>query len=112
MGGIGAALCTCGSYLLGQGLIMNWFYHRIVGIDIPLFWKNILKMAPLPGFLMVLTLLLQRLRPIESWLVFFSGVGIYSAVYCLGMYRLWMNDYEKNIIRGPLKKLAGAIFKK
>lgn len=107
MGGIGAALCSCVSFLLGQGLVMNWYYHSIVGIDIPLFWRNILKMAVLPGVMMGLTLLLQRLRPIESWPVFFAGVGVYTALYCLGMYLTAMNDYEKDVIRGPLKKAAG-----
>ena len=43
MGIIGAALCSCVSYLLGQGLVMNIYYYKVTGLDIPLFWKNILK---------------------------------------------------------------------
>jgi len=112
LGGLGAALCTCVSYLLGQGLFMNWYYHKVIGIDIPLFWRNILKMAVIPGVMMVLTLLLQRLLPIRNWITFFVGVGFYSGFYCLGMHLICMNDYEKDVIRGPLKKIAGLFVRK
>ena len=33
LGGIGAALCSCISYLIGQGLIMNIYYYKVIGID-------------------------------------------------------------------------------
>lgn len=110
LGGIGAALCSCVSYLLGQGLIMNLYYYRKVGIDIPLFWRNILKMSVLPGLMMGGFLVLQCFVPIDNWLVFFTGVAVYTGIYCAGMYVTCMNDYEKDIIRRPLHKII-QIFK-
>lgn len=105
LGGIGAALCSCISYLLGQGIIMNIYYHRVIHIDIPLFWKKIMKMAALPAIMMVAGLLLQNVISFESWGVFFLGVAVYSGIYCVGMFKLCMNDYEKAIIREPFHKL-------
>ena len=44
-GGIGCAFATGLSMFIGNGLIMNWYYLRIMGLDITLFWKNILKIS-------------------------------------------------------------------
>ena len=103
MGGIGAALCSCISYLLGQGLIMNIYYHRVIGLDIPLFWKNIIKMTIFPLCLMVATLSIQRFFQFSSWVLFFAGVVVYTVIYLGLMYCFSMNDYEKSIVRSFIK---------
>ena len=105
LGGIGAALCSGVSYLLGQGLIINFYYWKRIGLDIPLFWKNILSMCPIPALLLISGLLLIRVVRLESWLWFFVGVAVYSAVYCFGMYGFAMNDSEKGLIHSVLSKL-------
>lgn len=112
LGGIGAALCSCISYLLGQGLIMNIYYYKVVGIDILQFWKNILKMSIFPICMMFVGLNVVRVIVINNWVVFFTGVIVYTVIYCFGMYILNMNDYEKNIIREPLKKIVLNIVRK
>ena len=43
--GIGAAVGTAFSLVLGQGLILNIYYHKKVGLDMIEFWKNILFMT-------------------------------------------------------------------
>lgn len=111
LGGIGAALCSCVSYLIGQGLIMNLYYYKVTGIGIPLFWKTILKMTVFPAGLMAAGLLLTNWISINNWITFFAGVVLYSIVYCLGMYCLNMNDYEKDIIREPLKRIAAKLIR-
>lgn len=105
MGMIGAALCSCVSYLLGQGLTMNTYYYKVVGLDIPRFWKNILRMAVVPGVMMLLGLLILNYIAVTNWIVFFAGVVVYTIIYCICMYAFVMNDYEKNLVRVPLLKL-------
>ena len=105
MGIIGAALCSCISYLLGQGLIMNIYYYKVTGLDIPLFWKNIIKMAIIPALMLVSGLLLNRVVIIDNWFTFLAGVVLFTVVYALLMYRFAMNDYEKDIIRKPLQRI-------
>ena len=112
LGGIGAALCSCLSYLLGQGLIMNFYYYKVVGINIPLFWKNIVKMAIFPSLMMVAGLFINNAVSFDNWLTFFAGVIVYTVIYCLGMYCLNMNDYEKDVIREPLKKAVTKLIRK
>ena len=105
MGIIGAALCSCVSYLLGQGLIMNIYYYKVTGLDIPRFWKNILKMAVIPALMMIAGLMLNRVVVMDNWLTFFAGVVLYTAVYAVLMYCFAMNDYERDIIRKPIQKI-------
>lgn len=112
LGGIGAALCSCISYLLGQGLIMNIYYYKVVGINILQFWKNILKMSIFPICIMFIGLIIVHVIGINNWGMFFASVIVYTMLYCFGMYILNMNDYEKNIIRKPLKKLALSIIRR
>lgn len=109
MGGIGAALCSCVSYLLGQGIVMNLYYHKVIQINIPRFWKEIGTMTAVPVGLMVLTLLIQKIYPVRDWFTFFAGVFLYSILYCIGMYRFSMNDYEKNLIRKPVSKILSKL---
>ena len=46
LGGIGCALGTAISMIVGNGLIMNWYYQTHIGLDMRYFWKNILKIVP------------------------------------------------------------------
>jgi O-antigen/teichoic acid export membrane protein len=112
MGIIGAALCSCVSYLLGQGLIMNIYYYKITGLDIPLFWKNILKMAVVPAVMLAAGLLLNHYVTIDNWFTFLAGVMLFTAVYAVLMYLLAMNAYERDIIRKPLQRILRVLCKR
>lgn len=108
LGEIGAALCSGVSYLLGQGLIMNFFYWKKIGLDIPLFWRNILKMSILPLAMLAAGLAAVRYVVIDSWMVFLVFVAIYTGIYVLGMYHFALNEQEKELILGRLKKAKKA----
>ena len=105
MGIIGAALCSCVSYLLGQGIIMNIYYHKVTGLDIPRFWGNILRMAVVPGIMLVVGLFVLKHIVLDGWMSFLMGVVVYTGIYGVLMYCFAMNNYEKDIIRKPLLKL-------
>lgn len=106
LGGIGAALCSCLSYLLGQGLIMNLYYYKVTQIDIPRFWKNIGSMSVVPALLMAAGLGWNHFFTLDGWGEFLAGVIVFAAVYCLLMYKTSMNSYEKNVVRAPVCKLC------
>lgn len=112
LGGIGAALCSGVSYIVGQGIIMNIYYYKVTGIDIPLFWKNILKMSIIPCVMLVLGLVTVKYIQLNNWLSFFVGVVIFSVFYALLMYKFEMNQWEKDIFMGPVKKMYSKIIKR
>ena len=45
-GGIGCALGTAISMIVGNGFIMNWYYQAHIGLDMVYFWKRILGIVP------------------------------------------------------------------
>ena len=109
MGVFGAALCSCFSYLLGQGLVMNIYYYKVTGIDIPLFWKNIFKMSVVPVSMLVAGLVLLRVFEIKSWINFLVCVAIYSVIYAVLMYFFILNNYERDIFSRPVLAMCGVI---
>ena len=42
--GIGAAIGTAISLIIGNGIVMNWFYQTKVGLDIKYFWRQIARL--------------------------------------------------------------------
>lgn len=103
-GEIGAAFGTTISLVVANGFIMNWFYHKKIGIDIIYFWKQIGKFIPalIPPIIVGIVL---NIKPTTSLIGFAVRMVVYSVVYCLSFYFLGMNDFEKDQIRKILRKL-------
>lgn len=104
-GGLGCAMGTAISMLVGNGLIMNAYYQRHIGLDMRFFWKNILAIVPalLPPVL---------LGAVAVSLHAFTGYGgviafavPYAAVYVLCVYTMAMNEQEKELVCGVLRKM-------
>lgn len=113
MGGVGAALCSALSYIVGQGIIMNIYYQKVTGLDIISFWKNILKMMVIP--LLLVVLFKRFVCPAVDfyrWETLLAGVVVYTALYCLLMYFTQLNEYEKDLIQKPIQLAVGMLKKK
>ena len=105
-GGLGCAISTSIAIFISTGLIMNRYYYKRIGIDIPLFWKNITHMMPSAFILIALVELFQMNVSLEySWIYFVIKVTIYSLIYAVLMYYLAMNGYEKNLCRSAVCKI-------
>lgn len=105
-GGLGCAISTAVALLISTGLIMNRYYHKRIGIDIPLFWKNIIHMMPSAFILIVLVEIFQMNISLEySWLYFVIKVVIYTLIYMILMYFIGMNGYERNLCRNAICKV-------
>lgn len=102
---IGAAVATCLAYVVGNIFIINWYYHKKIGINIPLFWLNILKMSPVMIVMGTGWWFLLEWIGIHSWLMFFGLAGIYALIYAVLAYFFMMNRYERNLLIGPVKKI-------
>ena len=104
---LGAAGCSCIAYILGQGIIMNIYYYKVTKLDIPLFWRNILKMAIIPCIMTVIGSGVNTLYMIDNWGVFLCEVFWFTGIYGVLMYKYSFNDYEKNLFREILKSIKG-----
>lgn len=100
----GAAAGTCAGLLLGNGLIMNLYNHRKVGLDMKYFWRQI---APLfPGFAAATILGAGAAARIQvDHAGKFIGAGVlYTILYCGLEWKLGMNGKEKALVKDSLDK--------
>ena len=104
-GAIGCVIGTVVAVLLANGLMINVYMHKRCNIDIISFWKNILRMIVGWFPAVIAGVLINCLFDLTSIFMFIVGVGMYSCVYCLSMWLLSMNKYEKNIILSPFKRM-------
>lgn len=104
----GAMACACvtaGCLLMEQGLILNVYYAKL-GVRVLCFFGHIFKIF-LATLLPVGTAawLLLRLPAHPSVFELLFQIACFSLLYALTMWTLAMNDYEKNLILAPLKKV-------
>lgn len=105
IGIIGAALCTCIVYVVGHGFIMNWYYYRKIGIEIPRFWSEILKMSIVPGICVSVYKILSvfKLYNTTSLKGLLLEICVFTTVFVLFTCIFTLNDYEKQLFRGMLR---------
>lgn len=104
-GGIGSAIGTAFSILAGNGIIINVYYYRKLGINIIRFWKEILKIS-IPNIIpIIVIILIMNLIHIHGFLNVLIFGGIYTLMYCMVNYFINANEYEKKIINHILTKI-------
>lgn len=104
MGVIGAALMTGVALVIGQGFVMNWYYHKKTGLNMVRFWKQMGNVYVVPASMCAVTLLLSRVIDFYRIPVLLAGIVIYTVVYCALNWRFTMNGYEKDLVLGRIKK--------
>lgn len=98
LGGLGCAIAISGALILGQGLIMNIYYHKKQKIEILSFWREILKMDIVPIIITVIFYFIVKSVAISSWLQLIEWVMVFLCVYLPAFYLFSMNAFEKDLI--------------
>lgn len=105
MGPAGAALGTAISLIVGNIFFMNWYYQKRIGLDMIYFWKQILSFIPALIAPCIVGVLLMKCANITGLVKLGLYAVVYATVYALSMYFLGMNNDEKTLIMGPIKKI-------
>jgi len=95
---IGAAIPTALCYFLGNGLLMNWFYHKRMKLDVPRFWKRTLPVFVPAVLLCAVTLVLSLWIDFSSLPMFILGVVLFTALYGFICWKAVMTADEKELI--------------
>ena len=104
-GGLGCAMGTGISMIVCNGFVMNWYYHRHIGLDMKHFWKSILSIVPslIPPVL-IGAAAVNAIR--------FTGYGgvlafamPYCVVYSVSLYLLAMNESERSLVRSLTRRM-------
>lgn len=108
LGELGAAIGTTVSTIAGM-LVMNRYYHRRVGLNIPRFWLRIRHLLPamiLPAIAAVL--MAVYLRP-QGYIQIGLILIVFVAVYGVSMWLFGLDRYERRLITVPLQKIAAKL---
>lgn len=104
--GIGSAIGTSLSLIVGNGIIINIYYYKKVGINVIKFWKIIVKMSIPLLFPIVLIIFIMKLIQLNGILYLILFGGLYTFMYSIFCYMFVLNNYEKNLILKILKKFS------
>lgn len=105
LGGVGSALGTAIALLIGNGLVMNMYYHIKVGLDIKSFWVQILKIFPSLLFPTLVGILINRFINLYRLIPFLTCICIYTLAFSFSLWFLGMNPFEKDLISIPMLRL-------
>ena len=111
-GGYGAAAATAVSLIFGQGIIINIYYQKKIGLHIGHFFKEILQMTVPMVILGVAVYFLNRQLPIFEVPVMLTArilllvkIIIYCVLYFVVAALFIFNEYEHDNFGGFLKKI-------
>ena len=104
-GGMGCAMGTAISLIIGNGFVMNWYYQTHIGLDMKHFFRSILSMVPAMVPPALLGLLAVRLHAFSGYLGVLAFAVPYAAVYALCVYRWAMNEDERGLVRSLLRRV-------
>lgn len=102
-GAVGCALGTAISLIIANGVLINFYYHKACNVDMIAFWKSIIKMLRglIAPFLLG-TAVMSAIK-INSFLELACWIVVYSAIYCISVWSLSMNEYEKELVLRPFR---------
>ena len=105
-GGIGCAVATGISMIMGNGFIMNWYYAKEIHLTIASFWRQIGRISLVTGVCLVIGYVANvHLLPQGGIGPFILKAVMYTALYMVMIYVFAMNRREREKIQGILKKL-------
>ena len=102
--GIGSAIGTAISLVVGQIIIMNIYYYKKIHIDIPRFWKEIFKMTIPVVITFIIGIIAYKITMPTNILVYGIEIIVYTLMYMVLMWKFAMNKYERELFEKPIKK--------
>ena len=102
---IGAAIGTTISLIIANGLIMNFYYHKKLGINIISFWKSIISTMPSMLLPLITGVCIMMFVTLNSIIEFAFFVLIYLLIYLFSVYLFGLNSEEKEFIRSFFRKV-------
>lgn len=101
---VGAALCTGIAFIIGQGIILNYYYYKEIKLDIVGFWKNIFYMSKIPIVMIVLSSVVVKIISFNGLSGLFIEILLYTSIFVILTWKYTMNEYEKSIFLGMIKR--------
>ncbi len=104
-GGVGCALATGISMIIGNIIIINIYYYKKIHIDIPRFWLEIAKLS-IPVLLSIGgVFLINKFNSLSGVINILVTGTIFTIIFAPLMWLLGMNSSEKQLFIAPIKTI-------
>ncbi len=104
IGVVGVALGTFLAFICGNGIVMNVYYQKNIGLNVGRMLYGIFR-GILPSALLAVIACLPYMIWFHGRLLSFGiGVLVFCAVYCLALWLFGLNEREKNLVCHTLKR--------
>ena len=110
--GIGSAIGTSLSLIIGNVIIINIYYQKKVGINVIKFWKVILKMTVSFCIPVIIALIIRHYVTLHGYVHVIILGAVYTIIYAIISYLFVMNNYEKELLLKPISKIVNKIKRK
>lgn len=104
-GAIGCAVSIVAALIIGQGVIMNIYYHRKQHINIPLFWAEIGRMSIVPIIMVCAGLWVTSRYDVSNVGNLFVCASLFSLIYLPLFWQFSLSAAERDMIKRPLSRM-------
>jgi len=101
----GAAIGTCVSFVIGNTILSNIYYHKKVGINMFKYCKKLFKGIAIVWLISMLIGVAIYFIPGSTWWHLILRCGLYIIVYGILVILMGVNKEEKEIINSVIKRL-------
>ena len=98
-GAVGTTFGTTLSTIIGNIILMNWYYHKKVGLNIIEFIKSMIQPSISLIIAVIIGVSVRRVFPVDSWAAFLSQAGLFLGIYAILLYLIGLNNDEKTIVK-------------
>ncbi|WP_282042442.1 lipopolysaccharide biosynthesis protein [Halomonas alimentaria] len=104
LGVLGMALGIASGWVVAV-VVMNFYYHLALGLDIPKFFFTLSK-GIAPAFVTCLVVAgILRILPGTGWPVLLAKMATFAFAYSALMYRIGLNDGERHEVKVMIERL-------
>lgn len=108
-GALGCSLAIGLANIIGQGLILNYYYEKYHNLNILFFWKDIIKMSLIPVFITVMSFIVCSQVTFLSLKHLITGIFVYSIIYIPITFKFCLKKREKELFIKPTTKIINKI---
>jgi len=101
---IGMVVGSLTGWLIAQN-VMNFYYHRVIKLNILRFFKELIHKIVLALFIIIIIGYGISYIPGEGWVNFVIKGGLFTCTFIALIYTIGMLDYEKQLLMKPFTSI-------
>lgn len=108
-GVIGCAIGSCISTFASSTLVSNYFYSKVIKLDMKAFFREIINFYPVVILTSICGFVINKFCTINNWSSLCLYGSLFSAIYLIVVVRYGFNKYEKDLMNQAIAKMKALI---